>query len=94
MANSVSPIDIPNNVIVTTQEGNTIDIPQTTTNVVTVNSIGPQGPTGPSLTTTSILTITPQHPLATDVAIGSFAVSSSSPPKPYFWDGISWNALY
>lgn len=47
MANSVSSIDTPNNVVVTTQEGNTINVPQTTTNVVTVNSIGPQGSQGP-----------------------------------------------
>jgi hypothetical protein len=25
---------------------------------------------------------------------GSFAVSASIPPKPYFWDGTDWNALY
>jgi hypothetical protein len=48
MANSISSIDTPNNVIVTTQEGNTINIPQTTINTVKVNSIGPQGPQGPT----------------------------------------------
>jgi hypothetical protein len=46
MANSISSIDTPNNVIVTTQEGNTINIPQTTINTVKVNSTGPQGPRG------------------------------------------------
>lgn len=42
----------------------------------------------------NVLTITPQSPLPTGVPIGSFAVSSSNPPKPYFWDGISWKSLY
>jgi len=43
----------------------------------------------------AILTLTPQHPLPIlDIPTGSFAVSASSPPKPYFWDGTSWNSLY
>jgi len=41
-----------------------------------------------------ILSITPQDPLPSGVPTGSFAVSSSSPPKPYFYDGTNWNALY
>jgi len=48
-----------------------------------------------SVTINSVLTLTPQNPLPTSgVPTGSFAVSSSTPPKPYFWDGTSWNALY
>lgn len=43
----------------------------------------------------AILTLTPQHPLpTTNIPTGSFAVSSSIPPKPHFWDGGTWNALY
>lgn len=41
-----------------------------------------------------ILTLTPQSPLPSGVPTGTFAVSSSTPPKPYFWDGSNWNALY
>ena len=40
------------------------------------------------------LTLTPIDPLPSGVATGSFAVSASTPPKPYFWDGSNWNALY
>jgi len=69
MANSVSSIDTPNNVVVTTQEGNTINVPQTTTNVVQVSSLGPQGPRATNglgwaryddnqYTTSSVFTIT------------------------------------
>jgi hypothetical protein len=47
-----------------------------------------------SATISNILTLTPQTPLPSGVATGSFAVSSSAPPKPYFYDGTSWNALY
>ena len=47
-----------------------------------------------SATINNILTLTPQDPLPTGVGTGSFAVSSSVPPKPYFYDGTSWNALY
>jgi hypothetical protein len=48
-----------------------------------------------SVTINSVLTLTPRNPLPTSgVPTGSFAVSSSTPPKPYFWDGASWNALY
>jgi len=42
-----------------------------------------------------VFTLTPTSPLpTTGVLTGSFAVSSSSPPKPYFWDGSAWNALF
>ena len=41
-----------------------------------------------------ILSVTPQDPLPSGVPMGSFAVSSSVPPKPYFYDGTNWNALY
>ena len=42
-----------------------------------------------------VFTLTPTTPLpTTGVLTGSFAVSSSSPPKPYFWDGSAWNALF
>ena len=51
--------------------------------------------TGSDVTLANILTITPQDPLpSSGVLTGSFAVSSSAPPKPYFWDGSAWNALY
>jgi hypothetical protein len=43
----------------------------------------------------AIFTLQPQDPLPTvNILAGSFAVSSSIPPKPYFWDGSVWNALY
>jgi hypothetical protein len=48
-----------------------------------------------NVTISNVLTLTPQHPLpSVNLSIGSFAVSASTPPKPHFWDGISWNALY
>ena len=47
-----------------------------------------------SVNTSSILTLDPQHPLPLNTPTGSFAVSSSNPPKPYFWDGSVWNPLY
>jgi len=48
-----------------------------------------------NVTISNVLTLTPQHPLpSVNLPIGSFAVSSSTPPKPHFWDGTSWNALY
>jgi hypothetical protein len=47
-----------------------------------------------SVNISSVLTLTPQSPLPSGVATGSFAVSSSVPPKPYFYDGTTWNALY
>lgn len=50
--------------------------------------------TSASYLASSILTLTPVNPLPTNVLTGTFAVSSSTPPKPYFWDGTDWNALY
>jgi len=44
--------------------------------------------------TTNAFTLQPTHPLPTTHPAGTLMVSSSTPPKPYFWDGISWNALY
>jgi hypothetical protein len=46
------------------------------------------------LSETSLISLTPQHPLPIDAPTGSFAVSSSRPPIPYFWDGDVWRALY
>ena len=47
------------------------------------------------VTISNLLTLTPRHPLPTlNLTAGAFAVSSSTPPKPYFYDGTSWNALY
>ncbi len=41
-----------------------------------------------------VLTLAPRHPLpSVGVPTGSFAVSSSIPPRPYMWDGASWYAL-
>lgn len=42
----------------------------------------------------TVLTIQPMHPLPNNAATGSFAVSASVPPIPYFWNGSNWNALY
>lgn len=47
-----------------------------------------------SATISNVLTLTPQDPLPSGVPTGSFAVSASIPPVPYFWDGSTWNALY
>lgn len=46
-----------------------------------------------SVSISNILTLKPQHPLPSGVPTGSFAVSSSTPPRPYMWDGSSWYAL-
>lgn len=47
------------------------------------------------VTISNLLTLTPQHPLPTlNLTAGAFAVSSSTPPKPYFYDGTDWRALY
>ena len=46
------------------------------------------------LNETLIITLNPQDPLPAGVPTGSFAVSSSNPPIPYFWDGSIWRALY
>jgi hypothetical protein len=42
----------------------------------------------------AVLTLSPQDPLPTGSPTGSFAVSASVPPIPYFYDGTTWNALY
>ena len=47
-----------------------------------------------STTINNILTLIPQSPLPSGAATGSFAVSSSIPPKPFFYNGTTWNALY
>lgn len=48
-----------------------------------------------SVKVSNVLTLAPQHPLpAASSYPNSFAVSSSTPPVPYFSDGTSWNALY
>lgn len=45
--------------------------------------------------TNDVLTLTPQHPLpAASANPYSFAVSASSPAKPFFSDGANWNPLY
>jgi hypothetical protein len=45
--------------------------------------------------TNDVLTLIPQDPLpAANLNPYSFAVSGSSPAKPYFSDGSTWNALY
>jgi hypothetical protein len=47
-----------------------------------------------NVTISNVLTLEPQHPLPTNPRTGSFAVSSSVPPKPYFYNGTTWTALY
>jgi hypothetical protein len=48
-----------------------------------------------SVAVSSVLSLAPQNPLpAASTAPYSFAVSASTPAKPYFSDGTSWNALY
>lgn len=45
--------------------------------------------------TNDVLTLTPQDPLPAAASNPySFAVSGSSPAKPYFSDGANWNPLY
>jgi hypothetical protein len=46
------------------------------------------------LLASQLITLTPSNPLPTNPLTGSFAVSSSIPPKPYFWNGTTWTALY
>ena len=48
-----------------------------------------------SVSVSNVLSLAPQSPLpaASDIPY-SFAVSASSPIKPYFSDGTNWNALY
>jgi hypothetical protein len=41
-----------------------------------------------------VLTLQPVHPLpSSGISAGAFAVSASTPPRPYMWDGSSWYAL-
>lgn len=47
-----------------------------------------------SISAVDFILINQSNPLPTSLPIGAFAVSSSTPPKPYFWDGTDWNALY
>jgi len=48
-----------------------------------------------SIAVSTVLSLKPQSPLpAASSAPYSFAVSSSTPAKPYFSDGTNWNALY
>jgi len=105
--NGVQIENTPNIIVITDSDANQVTVTQPITSVITVASIGPQGQPGAlqssnsgsftitgSLTISNILTLTPQTPLPLGVATGSFAVSSSAPPKPYFYNGTSWNALY
>lgn len=80
-----------NYITVITETQNTAEITQPVTNVIEIHTLGPQGP---SSVINGILTLTPQSPLPLNLSTGSFAVSSSNPPKPYFWDGSNWNVLY
>lgn len=51
--------------------------------------------TGSAVTLYSMLQLPAQDPLpAASLYPNSFAVSASTPAKPYFSDGITWNALY
>jgi len=107
-ANEVNLVNTDKQIVITEiGNGTSVNITQPITSVITVASIGPQGQPGAlqssnsgsftitgSITISNILTLTPQTPLPSSVATGSFAVSSSAPPKPYFYDGTSWNALY
>ena len=46
-----------------------------------------------TISSSEVLTLVPVNPLPSGVATGSFAVSGSIPPRPYFFDGTSWIAL-
>ncbi len=71
------------------------DYSSTVLNSFDVVSVGKYATTiSGSVTVSSVLTLSPQTPLPSGVPTGSFAVSSSVPPKPYFYDGTTWNALY
>lgn len=51
--------------------------------------------TGSAVTLYNVLQLPTQHPLpAASSYPNSFAVSASSPTKPYYSDGTNWNALY
>ena len=48
-----------------------------------------------SVNITNVLRLTAQSPLPAASSVpNSFAVSASTPTKPYYSDGTSWNALY
>ncbi len=48
-----------------------------------------------SVNITNVLRLTAQDPLPAASSVpNSFAVSASTPTKPYYSDGTSWNALY
>lgn len=48
-----------------------------------------------SVSITNVLKLTAQSPLPAASSVpNSFAVSASTPTKPYYSDGTSWNALY
>jgi hypothetical protein len=48
-----------------------------------------------SINASNVLRLAPQSPLPAAASFpNSFAVSSSTPAKPYFSDGTNWNALY
>lgn len=88
--NVVVVIPTQNNVTVVTDE-TSVNVANATTNVVQVNTPGPQGP---ATTVYNSITLTPVHPLPASATAGMFAVSASTPPIPYFYNGSSWNALY
>ena len=71
-------------------DGSTFDVDISTLTVVSASFAS----TASYLNETSIITLNPQSPLPSNVPTGSFAVSSSNPPIPYFWDGSIWRALY
>lgn len=45
------------------------------------------------VTSGKVLTLQPASVLPIGAPVGSFAVSSSVPPRPYMWDGTTWYAL-
>jgi hypothetical protein len=64
---------------------------QTGSKMLMTGSFNVLGP----ISTNNVLQITPQHPLPAAASYpNSFAVSSSTPPVPYFSNGTSWTALY
>jgi hypothetical protein len=87
-ANVVLPGGVYNNrIIIADGQGN--QIISTSGSITTIS--GSLNVTGSG----AIFTLQPQSPLPTvGIPTGSFAVSSSIPAKPFFWDGSVWNALY
>ena len=87
-ANVVLPDGVHNNRIIIA-DGRGTQIISTSGSITSIS--GSLNVTGSS----AIFTLQPQSPLPTaNIPTGSFAVSSSIPAKPYFWDGSVWNALY